>query len=165
MDDVIVFVANYALYISVLITIYALLRLDTKNRKQFIVLALFAAIATILLAKLASWAYYNPRPFVVGQFAPLFPHPNNNGFPSDHTLFTSFLAFLVLNYSRKLGIYLLLIAIAIGVARVLAGVNHTIDILAAIFISGVAVASIWFIILKGINRLMSVSASSNAHKK
>ena len=134
MDGVVIFLANYVVYISVLITIYAWFKLDAKDRKQFIIQALFAAIVTILLAKLASWAYYNPRPFIAGHFDPLFPHPNNNGFPSDHTLFTSYMAFLVFCYNRKLGAFLLVLAIAIGTARVAAGVHHTIDIVAAIAI-------------------------------
>jgi len=146
MDYAIIIVANYALYVSVLLTIYVWLKLGSKDRKQFIILTLVAATATLLLATLASWAYYNPRPFVVGQYTPLFPHPNNNGFPSDHTLFTSYLAFLVVIYRRRLGIYMIVLAVAIGASRVAAGVHHVIDILAAIFISVIAVTGSWDLI-------------------
>lgn len=84
------FIANYALFISIIVALFVFLSLDNRaKRLQFVIWGLAGAVVLILLARLGSWLYYNPRPFVVGHFTPYFPHPNNNGFPSDHTLFTS----------------------------------------------------------------------------
>lgn len=140
MHGIITFIANYALAVPIIGVVVLWLSLDSKQKKkQFLIQAIVVAVVIVLLARLGSWLYYNPRPFVVGNFAPYFPHPNNNGFPSDHTLFTSYLAFLVLSYNRKLGVLLLIVAAAIGVARVIAGVHHLIDIVGAFAISGMTV--------------------------
>lgn len=139
MHGFVTFVANYGLAITLVGVLVAWLSLDgMSDKKQFLLQALIGGIVAILLARVASWLYYNPRPFVVGHFTPYFPHPINNGFPSDHTLFTSYLAFLVLSYNRKLGVALLAVAVAVGLARVTAGVHHIIDILGAFAISGIA---------------------------
>lgn len=65
------------------------LKLEGSTRKKFIIIALSVGVLAVLIAKIGSWLYYNPRPFVVGDFPSYFYHPNNNGFPSDHTLFAS----------------------------------------------------------------------------
>lgn len=140
MHGVITFIANYALVVPIIGVVLLWMSFDNKSQKtQFLMKALFGAVVIILLARVGSWLYYNPRPFVVGNFAPYFSHPNNNGFPSDHTLFTSYLAFLVLSYNRKLGVFLLIVAGAIGLARVIAGVHHLVDIVGAFAITGVTV--------------------------
>lgn len=132
------FIANYALVVSIaglLITWFSFK--DRAKRADFVFQALVGGALVLLLAKVGSLLFYNPRPFVVGHFIPYFPHPNNNGFPSDHTLFTSFSGFLVIAYKRKLGLVLLAIAACIGAARVIAGVHHFVDIVGAFAISGV----------------------------
>ena len=83
--------------------------------------------------------YYDPRPFVTGHIAPLFPHPAANGFPSDHTLLAMVLAMCVLFYSRKWGVALVALAAAIGAARVAAHVHHWVDILGAMALAVIAV--------------------------
>jgi undecaprenyl-diphosphatase len=139
MHGFITFIANYALVISIVGLLAAFLSLDNKSkRKRFLVQFITGAVIVIVIARLGSWLYYNPRPFVVGHFVPYFSHPNNNGFPSDHTLFTSYLAFLVFYYNRKLGVVLLITAIAVGLARVVSGVHHFVDIIGAFFITGIA---------------------------
>lgn len=140
MHGIITFVANYALVVPIIGVVLVWLSLGSKPQKtQFLIKALVEAVVIILLARIGSWLYYNPRPFVVSNFNPYFPHPNNNGFPSDHTLFTSYLAFLALSYNRKVGVFLLIIAGAIGLARVIAGVHHLVDIIGAFAISGIIV--------------------------
>ena len=140
MHGVITFIANYALIVPIIGVVLVWLSLESKSQKtQFLIKALVGAVVIILLARVGSWLYYNPRPFVVGNFTPYFPHPNNNGFPSDHTLFTSYLALLVLSYNRKLGLLLLIVAATIVLARVIAGVHHLVDIVGAFALSGITV--------------------------
>ena len=147
MHGIISFVANYGLVLSVLGVLVTWLLLDsTSDRKRFILQALIGGVLVILIARLGSWLFYDPRPFVAGHFAPYFSHSNNNGFPSDHTLFTSYIAFLVLYYNRKLGVTLLLVAAVIGLARVFAGVHHLIDIVGAFVITGTSSAIAYSII-------------------
>ncbi|HKR81458.1 MAG TPA: phosphatase PAP2 family protein [Candidatus Saccharimonadales bacterium] len=132
MHAIVIFVAKYFIVLSVLLAIAAWFRLDNFYKKRFVAAAVIGAIIALALAKLGSMLFHNPRPFVVGHFTPYFAHGNDNGFPSDHTLFTSFIAVLVFWYSRKMGTVLFAVALAVGLARVAAGVHHLIDIIGAI---------------------------------
>ena len=45
-----------------------------------------ALVIMVVLIKVAAAIYTDPRPFVVDpSIEPLFAHPADNGFPSDHT--------------------------------------------------------------------------------
>ncbi|HSX07408.1 MAG TPA: phosphatase PAP2 family protein [Candidatus Saccharimonadales bacterium] len=132
MHELVVLIAKYFIALSVLGAAVTFFRLDTPHKKRFVIAAIIGAVVAVVLAKIGSKLFYNPRPFVVGHFKPWLPHGNDNGFPSDHTLLASYLAALCLWYSRKLGAVLFAIALAIGLARVAAGVHHLIDIIGAI---------------------------------
>lgn len=107
------------------------------RRREFAAMFLLGGIVSLLLAKLGSHLYHDPRPFVQGHFTPLIGHSNDNGFPSDHTLLASFIGWLVLVYDRKWGIGLLLVAALIGAARMAAGVHHLSDIVGSFVFAGV----------------------------
>lgn len=146
MHQLIILIAKYLIVIPVILAIYVWLGLDKSAKKQFIGMAIVAGIITYGLAKIGGALFYDSRPFVVGHFTPYFSHAGDNGFPSDHTLFGSWLGFLVIRYSRKLGYVTLALAVLVGLARVAAGVHHLIDIIAAFVFAaiGMAVATmIW----------------------
>jgi undecaprenyl-diphosphatase len=62
----------------------------------------------------------------------LFPHPADNGFPSDHSAAAGLLAALVLRYKRWLGAVVAVGAVAIAWARVAAHVHHAEDVVAGL---------------------------------
>ncbi|MBC7546682.1 phosphatase PAP2 family protein [Candidatus Saccharibacteria bacterium] len=132
MNELIKIIAEYVIVLSVLGFGLLLYRVDPKIRKAIILHVIAGGIITLVLAKIGSHLYNNPRPFVQGNFVPLFGHSRTNGFPSDHTLLSGLLAFTALYYSRKIGIILLLIAIAVGGARMAASVHHLSDIVGAL---------------------------------
>jgi len=75
---------------------------------------------------------------VTEHVAPPFAHAADNGFPSDHTLLSMFLAARVFWYSRRWSVVLLGITVAIGATRVATHVHHPIDIIAAMDLAIVA---------------------------
>ncbi|HSW74782.1 MAG TPA: phosphatase PAP2 family protein [Candidatus Saccharimonadales bacterium] len=131
MHELVILIAKYLIGASVLVVALFFFTLSQPKKKRFVVQAVLGAIIAVVLAKVGSKLYNNPRPFVVGHFTPYFNHGNDNGFPSDHTLLSSFLGFLVLCYNRKVGAVLLVFAVLIGLARMKAGVHHGVDILGA----------------------------------
>jgi undecaprenyl-diphosphatase len=139
MHDLVTFIAKYVIFFTAILVFWLFLKLSGAKKKEFIVVGLLGAVLALLLAKLGSNLYYDPRPFIAGHFTPYFPHGNDNGFPSDHTLLAGFFTFLAFRYSKKLGWLLLFLALFIGMARVKAGVHHSIDILGSFVISAVAV--------------------------
>lgn len=133
MTGVIIFTAKYLYLVScALFLVYGLI---TKRKKEFFLLSILVFPISYILALIAGHFFYDPRPFVVFNTIPLFPHTADNGFPSDHALFTGTLAALVTTFNPILGACMWGIALLVGMARVLASVHHTIDIVGAFFIA------------------------------
>jgi len=140
MHEVVTLVAKYFVIIPLLIAGYVWLRLEQKDKLRFVLLALASGVVAVLLAKVGSKLYYDPRPFVSGHFTPYIPHASDNGFPSDHTLLSAWLGFLTLSRSRRLGALALAFAVLVGGARMIAGVHHLLDIVGSFVCAAVAVA-------------------------
>jgi undecaprenyl-diphosphatase len=148
MHEIVTFIAKYVIFLSVFLVVWAFVAQPRSQRKNFILVGILGAILSLLLAKIGNHLYYDPRPFVAGDFTPYFPHGNDNGFPSDHTLLAAFFTFLVLRYSKKLGWVLLLLALLVGMARVKAGVHHSIDVLGSFVFAAIGVWIAGFLVGK-----------------
>lgn len=137
MDTLIEFGAKYLILVPIVAIFYVLYELkDNKHRRQFLTLLIIGGVLSLLAAQVAEMLYDNPRPFIKDGIIPLFYATGENGFPSDHTLLASFLAFTVWQYRRNLGLALLIIAVLVGWARVAASVHHMVDVIASILITG-----------------------------
>jgi undecaprenyl-diphosphatase len=129
-DPLIVTVAQYALFVVALGAAVVWLRAPRAEKLPFAVAAIVAMVAVAVAVKLGGTLWTDPRPFVGGGRTPLFPHPADNGFPSDHTALAVAVSAVVMLWSRRAGAVLLTTALLIGTARVLAHVHHVPDILA-----------------------------------
>jgi len=138
MNILIIFTAKYLLFISAAIAIIYFLKQSRQKQKETLIFAVILLPLSYIIAKIVGHFYFDPRPFVAGHFTPLFPHAADNGFPSDHTLLGVAIAFAVFRFNKKLGLFLLLLAILVGIARVLAGVHHAADIAGSIVIAAIA---------------------------
>jgi membrane-associated phospholipid phosphatase len=138
-DSLIIFIAKYFILIPIFVNLYIFIKLKSAQRQKMLVLLFCMGVLSIVLAKVGAHIYDNPRPYINDGAVPLFPHSQDpNGFPSDHTLLSSFLAFTALYYSRKAGLFLLVIALLVGWARVAAHVHHAVDIIGSFIITGLA---------------------------
>jgi undecaprenyl-diphosphatase len=142
---IIIVIAQYLTIVPVFI--YGVYFIRTKEKKKLILCTMIIALLSIILALLAGALYYNPRPFVVDNTAPLFPHSADNGFPSDHVLFAAIIAASLLPFSKKYGLIVGFIALLIGIARVYAGVHHIIDIIASMLVAMISYG-IFLLIIK-----------------
>ncbi len=145
MDFLVVFFGTYLIWIEVVVVLVWLARAHKP-----LYTARFAALSLALsyiVGKAASLVWYDPRPFVEGNFTPLIAHAANNGFPSDHMLLAAAMAATVTYFDRKWGAALWIMAILIGFSRVAAGVHHLADIAASAVIA-VAVVMIVGVIFK-----------------
>lgn len=143
-DALAIFGAKYLWWTIGLAALVYFLRQEREKQKEMILFAMFALPAIYLAAGLAGAAYFNPRPFVAGNFTPLIPHDATNGFPSDHMLLSSALAALVFAFNKKMGMVLFAAAFLVGASRVYAGVHHWLDIFASFIIA----ASVAWVIKK-----------------
>lgn len=134
------FVGDYFFLISVVVVAWYWLRAKIRVKTSLTWQLLAGGALAFVLALIASHVYYDPRPFVTQHVTPIIAHAPDNGFPSDHALLTSFLAFTMFLYSRRTGLFLLVIALLVSWARVAAHIHNPRDIVASFFIAGVAVA-------------------------
>ena len=134
LNVVTVFLAQYFFITSIGISGVYFLYQSTKTKKEMLLFALMTLPLIGLTAYSANHVYNDPRPFVVEQFTPLIPHAPDNGFPSDHALLTFSIAAICFSFNKRLGLLLGVIALIVGVARVYAGVHHSIDIIGSIVI-------------------------------
>lgn len=139
MHEIIKFIANYFIVISVLGTVVVFVRIDKRLRLQFALTVIVGGITAYALAKVGAHLYNDPRPFVQGHFTPLLAHANDNGFPSDHTLFAATFAWASIAYSRKVGALLLFVALMVGLSRMAAGVHHSWDVLGSFIFAAAGV--------------------------
>ncbi len=131
LDRIALFAANYLYLVQLLVALLWFLRQPRVRQVQIVALGVVFFPLVVLVAEAIGLLYHDPRPFVVGHFTPLIAHSPDNGFPSDHSLLTSAVATLVAYFSLPLGVVLWLLALAVGAARVYAGIHHWIDVLGA----------------------------------
>jgi undecaprenyl-diphosphatase len=137
MHALVTFIAKYFIIVPFLCALVIFIRLSNKQRLRFAIYGLVTGIIAIILAKIGSQFYYDPRPFVAHHTVPYFPHGSDNGFPSDHTLLSFSLAFIAVRFDKRLGMVALIAASLVGCARVIAGVHHVSDVIGAVIFAGI----------------------------
>jgi undecaprenyl-diphosphatase len=64
----------------------------------------------------------------------LVHHGADNSFPSDHASVAFAVAFAVLMFHRRLGVVLVVVAVGVGLDRILVGVHYPLDVGAGVFV-------------------------------
>ena len=138
MDQIIIFCAKYLFAATILVLFAVWVRATRRNKVEIALATLLAGATAYILIKVANGAYYDTRPFVTQHIKPLVPIGADNGFPSEHTVFTMTLSSVVYLYNRRFGVVALVITAAVGISRVLAHVHTPIDVVVGVVIGAVA---------------------------
>ncbi len=138
MDSIIIFCAKYLVVIVVLIWLFAWAQSSKKHRLELALAVVIAGIIAVFLDKIAGKLYYDPRPFVTHHFKTLVAHAADNGFPSEHTVFTMTLSTVLIFYRRKLGELAFALSLIVGIGRIAAHIHSPIDIVGGIIIGVIA---------------------------
>ncbi|MDD2679362.1 MAG: phosphatase PAP2 family protein [Candidatus Omnitrophica bacterium] len=141
-----IFGAQY-LYLAIIIiaSIWFFTQPKPRQREILLITCICLPLALIIF-EIAARIYYNPRPFVLGHFAPLVAHKADNGFPSHHMLLASLIPAIIFLFDRRASLSLLILALFVGFSRVYAGVHHVIDIAGSLFIAVSAVTLSYFFV-------------------
>jgi membrane-associated phospholipid phosphatase len=138
----IVAVAQYLLFGMALLAGLAWLTLDRGGKLQLAVEAALGLALVGLGIWIAGSLHVDPRPFVQDpSTVSLFPHPADNGFPSDHAAAGGLLTALVVRHRRTLGVLVGIGAVLVAAARVAAHVHHVQDVVAGLLLGLVAGAA------------------------
>lgn len=142
MQVLIIFGAQYLVALPALVLIGYIFFIPIRQQHRLALLELISLPLAYGAAFMAGILYFDPRPFVVDHTTPLVAYAPYNGFPSGHTLFAAVAAMATLYVNRPLGVFLWVVALLVGIARVAAGLHHLIDIVASILI---ALAVVWLV--------------------
>jgi membrane-associated phospholipid phosphatase len=147
MTELIVLAAQDLLYLLVVVAGLVWLTLDRGGK---LLLAAQAVVGLALVGLgiwLAGTLHADPRPFVHDPGSrPLFAHPADNGFPSDHSAAAGLLTALVFRYRRWVGVLVAAGAVLVAVARVAAHVHHGQDVVAGLLIGVLAgTVAMWLV--------------------
>ncbi|MCL4406443.1 MAG: phosphatase PAP2 family protein [Patescibacteria group bacterium] len=146
-DFLVVFSANWLIYIALAAFLVAVLRV--KNLKTEVYYLCLASLGAILsrgiIAETIRYANYNPRPFEELGIKPLINQYATASFPSGHVSFIFPIALAAFSYNKKLGAWLIAATVVMGISRVIAGVHWISDIAA-----GLLVGAIGFLIARAV---------------
>jgi len=156
MENIFIFGAKYLYLFAIAAAIIYFFKQPKAIRKEIAVLAVIALPAIYLVAKAIAFFYYDPRPFVLGNFTPLIPHAADNGFPSDHTLLAAAFAAIFYPFNKKFSVLLWLLTLFIAVSRVYVGIHHFIDIFGSLAIAIVVTMLTYRLILIFKNRFDTI---------
>lgn len=148
MDVVIKILADYLLIPLVLIAAYALIfKAPKRGRYDRYVRVVMAGLTSYWFAKVIGymWQPEGMRPFERLGVDPGASFLGNAGFPSDHMLFSVFLALAVWYVVRKplWTTVMLVLASGIGLGRILALVHTPLDVAGGIGIA--LVGAVWYV--------------------
>lgn len=136
-DLIMVFLSKYVMFLFPLITIIIYFLGLKNNNLQFRKNAISTLVFTIInlcLSLMIGGIYHEDRPFVNNKVNLLYPHAENSGFPSDHSILTMSIALGLRKQNRVLSKILVLLSIAIGVSRVYVGHHYPLDVIGAYII-------------------------------
>lgn len=141
-----IFGAKYLFIFSILIAGISFFLQPRLIQKKIALLSAVSGVLTLLVSRLAGSVYVNPRPFVVGNFAPLVSHVPDNGFPSDHALLVGLVAAVMYPFNRRVSGLLWFMATIVAVSRVYVGVHHVEDVIGSFVIATAMTISVyWFV--------------------
>lgn len=99
------------------------------KRRFFSIIFLFSSgFLAWLLARLLKHIFLEPRPFMSLDVVPLVIEEGFS-FPSEHASVFAALAVSMLFINRKLGYVLVILAILMGLSRIILGVHYPVDVL------------------------------------
>lgn len=111
------------------------------NKSKRITPFILAPATAFLTVHIIRYIYLRPRPFVELEVESLIDHAANGSLPSMHAVSAFVIAMAIWHVHRRVGRYVLLLAIITGLSRVMVGVHYPLDIVVgailAILISAV----------------------------
>jgi undecaprenyl-diphosphatase len=119
----------------VLAALWFLPRRGAPERRQVLIACGVSLAVALVLVGVMSLLFDRPRPFVALGIPPLVPHEADSSFPSDHTLVGVALVGPLLWLRPRIGGWLMLWAVLVGVARVAAAIHYPTDIVGSALIA------------------------------
>jgi len=131
LDNIMIFITNYALYLTMLLMFILAIKGKIEEKKAFLLIILGIPISILLIMGIHLFIY-EPRPFVTFNFVPLADNKPDLSFPSRHATLMAVMAFVYLHFKSKWSTLFLILMLLVGISRIYVGVHYPIDILGGI---------------------------------
>ncbi len=143
LDIIAIFIAKAGVLVIPTYLIWIFLK-DKGRYRQQALSGLYCGTLGLLLNYLTSLLYFVPRPSTVHAGITLIHHSNDASFPSDHvTLILSVGFYFMYNTElRYQGVFITLLGVAVGLARVFCGIHWPMDVMGSIATSLIACVTI-----------------------
>lgn len=123
------FAASYVVWLMFL-GLGVLWLTDGKIKKEQVAHALIASFLAWLVTEFIKQIFHTPRPFMIDGFHPLTATiPTDSAFPSSHTALAFATATIIWFHDKKVGIIFIILALLVGIARIMANVHYPVDIM------------------------------------
>lgn len=129
-DGIITFLASFLIWV-ILVSLFALWLIDGRIKKEVALHAITAGIIAWLVTQIIKSLIPSMRPFDINGLTPLtLSVPGDNAFPSGHAAFTFGIGVSVWRHKKLLGLVFILMALGVGVGRILGNVHSPLDVVA-----------------------------------
>lgn len=147
-NKVVVFLTRYApLLFGILFLVFFVPRRRNYHQiRRTIILAILSGVLGLVVSVLLASLLYRPRPFAAmpHHVHLLLPHSPDSSFPSDHATGSAGFAVGMWPAPHRLARWLFtLLAILVGISRLIAGVHWPSDILGSFLLGGLSAQAIW----------------------
>jgi undecaprenyl-diphosphatase len=137
-DGIITFLASFLIWV-ILVSLFALWLIDGRIKKEVALHAIAAGLIAWLVAEIIKSLIPSTRPFDINGLTPLtLSVPGDGAFPSGHVAFTFGIGVSILRHKKLLGLVFILMALGVGVGRVLGNVHSSLDIAAGALIGTIS---------------------------
>ena len=128
-EILITFIASFLVW-AMFLGLMVLWIVDGRIKKEQTLHALIASLIAWLITEMIKSLVTSARPYTLNGFEPLtLTVPGGDGFPSSHAAVAFALAVTIWLHDKRVGIYYLIAAISVGIARIIANVHFPIDII------------------------------------
>lgn len=145
-DALMIFGAEYLIYLVFILMILLTFKGGVKERKG-IMLALLSLPIALILIKIIHIFFLEPRPYISYHITPLITYGDSASFPSRHASVVSAIAFSYLYFKSGWFPIFLTMMLWIGFSRIYVGVHYPLDILGG-FLVGITSQIIGLQIIK-----------------
>lgn len=132
LDNIMIVASKYVIYLyALLVGLYLIIGYVGKNKKakELVTPIIVLLIINFILAFIIGIVWYESRPFIKHTVNLLHMHKNNASFPSTHAIGVMTIALGFNNKTKKVGKFLILLAIIVGISRVYVGQHYPFDVL------------------------------------